>query len=124
MVTAYDGQVANPMPAWAQVEAAVAVLQVLPESHTVPGVVPVNGSAETEADCALPMVALPAPLKCSTVPAGRVFADRYSLTAQPEAAPVASSTSSFGLVPPLHVVAVPETAQPDSVVADPLAHWS
>src|SRR4051794_35037970 len=74
--------------------------------------------------CELPTVLLPAPLKESTDPAGRVLEVRWALSAQPEDEPVASRTRSFGAVPPLHVVAAPVAVHPLSGLAEPLAHWS
>jgi len=84
----------------------------------------VNGSVPIGAACEYPYVALPAPLKASTYPEGNEFDEMYSLTAQPDAAPLASRTSSTGAVPPVQCVAVPETAHPLKVPADALAHWS
>ena len=88
------------------------------------GVVAENGSVPIGEAEELPIVALPAPLNFRTYPDGNVFAVRYSLTAQPDAEPVPSSTSSVGFVPPLQVVTVADAEHDDRLVADALAHWS
>jgi len=87
-------------------------------------VVALNGSVPTGDACDQPIVELPAPLKCSTAPVGRVLAERYSLTAQPDEDPVPSSTINKGDVPPLQWVTAPDAEQLLSAEPEPLAHWS
>jgi hypothetical protein len=71
-----------------------------------------------------PIVVLPALPNVTPVPEGIVFVVRYSLTAQPAPAPVASTTSRTGLVPLLHAVAPLLAPHEVSDVADALSHWS